>query len=815
MAETIMPRTIEEDMRESYLDYSMSVIVGRALPDIRDGLKPVHRRILYGMYQLGNYHNKPFKKSARIVGEILGKFHPHGDAAVYDALVRLAQDFSLRYPLVDGQGNMGSLDGDPPAAQRYTEVRMARIAEEMLEEIEKDTVDFVPNFDGTLKEPTVLPSKIPNLLINGSSGIAVGMATSIPPHNVSEIIDAIIAVIDGADQETVLNIVRGPDFPTGGIIVGRAGIHQAYRTGKGTIRVRGKTEIDQEKNAIVITEIPYQMTKTALIEGIVEAVKAKKVEGIAGINDYSDKKGLAITIGLKKGVDPNVVLNQLHAHTPLESTYGIINLALVGKRPKLLDLYSMINEFVEFRKEVVRRRCVFELKEAEERAHILEGLRVALEHIDPIVAFLKKSRDVNEARAVLMKTYSLSEKQANAILDMKLQRLTGLEREKIEQEFSALQEKIKWLKEVLGDVKRILEIIKKELLELKSRYGDERRTKIVEAEEETVTEALVPNKEVVVVITNKGYVKRVDLNEYRAQRRGGRGVIGAETHEDDFVRDIITTKNHNYIMFFTDKGRVHWLKVYQIPESGRYATGRMIVNLLDLKDESITSWISVPQFSPNEFLLMVTKNGIVKRISLDNFSKPRKGGIIAITLKEGDILKDVIKTTGNDDILIATKTGQAIRFKETDAREIGRTAQGVIGIRLREGDEVIGAAACRKPTLLTITENGYGKRTDIGEYRLQGRGGHGVINIKTEGRNGMVVGVAAVSDSDEIIVICSKGKSIRVPVADISVIGRNTQGVRIIRLEEDEKVSSFAVVANEHEGEHEEEQPIESQKAQA
>ncbi|NYZ76943.1 DNA gyrase subunit A [Candidatus Micrarchaeota archaeon] len=815
MAEKIVQRTIEDDMRESYVDYSMSVIIGRALPDVRDGLKPVHRRILYGMHELGNYHDKPHKKSARIVGEILGKFHPHGDMAIYDSLVRMAQPFSLRYVLVDGHGNMGSLDGDSAAAMRYTEVRMARLSNELLADIEKETVDFTPNFDGTLKEPTVLPSKIPNLLINGSSGIAVGMATNVPPHNLNEIVDATVAVIDGADEGAVIEMVKGPDFPTGGIIVGRAGILQAYKTGRGIIRLRGKAEIEQEKNKIVISEIPYQMTKTALIEAIVESAKSKRIEGISGINDYSDKKGLAITIDLKRGVNADVVLNQLYAHTPLESTFGIINLALVGKKPKLLPLHSMITEFIEFRKEVIRRKSVFELREAEERAHILEGLRIALQNIDSVVAFLRKSKDVSEARSGLMKQYSLSEKQANAILDMKLQRLIALEREKIETEYAELQKKIAWLKEVLADIKKILHMIKEELKEVKSRYGDERRTDIIEIEGEITTEALVPNNKVVVVISNRGYIKRVLLSEYRTQHRGGKGIVGTETKEEDFVKDAVITRNHNYLLFFTDKGRVHWLKTYQLPEAGRYASGKTIVSLLDLKEEKISSWISVAgEFSESEYLLMVTKKGIAKRTSLANFGRPRKGGIIAITLKEGDELIEVIRTTGNEDVVVATKDGQAIRFNETDARETGRTSQGVIGIRLREGDEVVGAAVCRKPSILTVTENGYGKRTHIDEYRSQARGGHGVINIKTEGRNGNVVGIAAVDDDDEAIVMSSHGQSIRTPVAGISVIGRNTQGVRIIKLGENEKVASITTALSEKKTEEEVQKEAEEKEAE-
>ncbi|MBD3263458.1 DNA gyrase subunit A, partial [Candidatus Woesearchaeota archaeon] len=714
MAEKIVERTIEADMKQSYLDYSMSVIVGRALPDVKDGLKPVHRRILFTMHELGNTHSKPYKKSARVVGDCLGKYHPHGDAAIYDSLVRMSQPFSLRYTLVDGHGNMGSIDGDSAAAMRYTEVRMSRMSEDLLADIEKETVDFASNFDGTMKEPMVLPSRVPNLLINGSSGIAVGMATNIPPHNISEIIDGTIAVIDGADQEALMDIIKGPDFPTGGSIVGKGGILSAYATGKGIIRVRGKAEIDHKKNRIVINEIPYQVTKTSIIESIVESVKSKRIEGISGINDYSDRKGLAITIDLKKNANADVVLNQLYAHTGLENTFGIINLALVGTEPKLLNLHEMITEFIEFRKDVVRRRSKFELEQAEARAHILEGLRKALDNIDEVVSFLKKSKDVAAAREGLMQNYTLSEKQANAILDMKLQRLIALEREKIDREYEELQKKISWLKEVLADINKVLEIIKEELQEIKRKYGDERRTEIIEVADERTPEALIPNTTVVVVVSNRGYIKRVPLSEYRLQHRGGKGIIGAETKEEDFVRDVIVTKNHNYMLFFTDKGRVHWMKTYQVPQAGRYASGRSLISLLDLKEEKITSWISVKgEFKETEFLMMITKKGIAKRTCLANFKRPRKGGIIAITLKEGDDLIDVIKTSGTDDVVIATRNGQAIRFNETDARETGRTAQGVIGIRMKGDDVVVGAAVCKKPTVLTITENGYGKRTHI------------------------------------------------------------------------------------------------------
>lgn len=801
MAENIVTRTIESDMRESYLDYAMSVIIGRALPDIRDGLKPVHRRILFTMHELSNVYGKPYKKSARVVGDCLGKFHPHGDMAIYDSLVRMAQPFSLRYTLVDGQGNMGSIDGDNPAAMRYTEVRMAKISAEMLADIEKETVSFGENFDGTIKEPHVLPAKIPNLLINGSSGIAVGMATNMPPHNIGEVIDATIAVIEGADSEKVISIVSGPDFPTGGIIVGRSGILSAYKTGRGIIKLRARTKKDDKKHAIIVSEIPYQITKTSVIESIVEAAKNKKIEGITGVHDRSDKDGMEVIIEVRKNQDLDIVLNQLHAHTQLQTTFGIINLAIVGKQPKLMGLFDIINEFITFRREIVRKRCNFDLKEAKARAHILEGLRKALEHIDPVVSLLRKAKDVEEARIGLMNTYSLSEIQANAILDMRLSKLIALEREKIENEYKELSAQIDWLNSVLSDEKKILEIIKKELVEIKEKYTDQRRTDILEAEDDGDIESLIPNNDVVVVLSSRGYVKRVNVEEYRSQHRGGKGVIGTETKEEDAVQDVIVTKNHNYLLLFTDKGRAFWLKVYKVPEGSRYATGKTLVSLLDLKEEKVTSCISVENFETQEFLFMVTKGGIVKRTALSNFSNVRKVGIIAITLKEGDGLVEVIKTDGKQQLIIATKKGQSIRFAEEEAREIGRTGQGVIGIRFSEqNDEVVGIATCTKPAILTITENGYGKRTAIDDYRLQGRGGSGVINIKIEGRNGDVVGVRAVEETDEIIVMSSKGQAIRTYVKDISVIGRNTQGVRIIRLEDGETVANFAVVPKSQQG---------------
>jgi len=723
--------------------------------------------------------------------------------AIYDTLVRMAQWFSLRYPLVDGQGNFGNVDGDHQAAMRYTEVRMARITNEMLADLEKETVDFTPNFDGTLKEPLVMPARLPNLLVNGSSGIAVGMATNMPPHNIGEIIDALVAVIDGAGEDTILNIVTAPDFPTGGQIVGRSGIFSAYKTGRGSIRIRGKCEVKKDakgRDIISVTEIPYQVTKTAIIEYIVDAVKDKRIEGISNIHDRSDKDGIELIIDLKRDAMPEVVLNQLYAYTPLETTFGIINLVLVNNEPKWLGIFDLLKYFLEFRKEIVTKRCKFDLRIAEDRAHILEGLIKALDNIDAVVAFLRASKDVESARSGLMKNYTLSEKQANAILDMKLQKLIALEREKIDNEHAELMKIISWLKDVLADEKKILKIIRDEMLEIKTKYNDPRRTEVIDAVDERTPEELIPNEEVVITITNRGYIKRVGLDEYRAQRRGGKGVVGTETKEEDVVRDVVVTKNHNYLLFFTDKGRVYWLKTYEVPESGRYSSGKPIINLLQLQEqnERVTSWVSVIEFSPNEFLSMVTKNGTIKRCSLDNFSRPRKSGIIAITLKEGDELVEVVKTDGKQTLLIATKNGQAIRFTEDDAREIGRSGQGVIGIRFKEGeDRVVGFTICNKPSILTITENGFGKRTPVDDYRIQGRGGSGVINIKTEGRNGCVVGVKAVADDEEVIVISSKGQTIRSPINGISEVGRNTQGVRIIRLDEGEKVASFATLKKE------------------
>ncbi len=795
--ERIITKPIEEDLKESYLDYAMSVIVGRAIPDIRDGLKPVHRRILYAMHQLGNVYGKPYKKSARIVGETLGKFHPHGDSAIYDALVRMAQPFSLRYPLVDGQGNMGSIDGDKAAAMRYTEVRLAKITAELLQDIEKNTIDWEDNFDGTIKEPVYLPSKLPNLLINGTTGIAVGMATNIPPHNLNEILDASIAIIEGKDEEEILRIVKGPDFPTGGIIVGKRGIEKAYRTGRGTIKIRAKTEFDEKRHAIIIREIPYEVTKTSVIDSIVNAVKNKKIEGITGIHDRSDKRGMEVIIEVKKSIPLEIMLNQLFVHTNMQVTYGIINLAIRNRQPKIFTLYEMINEFVLFRKDVVTKRSKYELNKAEERAHVLEGLLVAIKNIEDVVDLLKKSENSKIAKEQLMKRYSLSERQTDAILEMRLSRLIALEIKKIESEHAQLMEKIKWLKEILSNEEKLMGVVKKELEELKEKYGDGRRTELIEDPGEFNIEDLIPNEEVVLILTERGYIKRVKLTEYRTQHRGGKGIIGIETKEGDRVKDVIITKAHNNILFFTENGKVFKMKAYEIPEGSRYSQGKYIYSLINTDGAKITSWIFLEEFDDDRYFIMLTKKGIIKKTKIKHFKNIRRDGIKAIKLREGDQLVEVRKSNGEQEIILATRNGMSIRFKETEIREVGRDGIGVIGIRLRDDDEVVGSAICNKPDLLTITVNGYGKRTKIEDYRVQGRGGYGIINLKTTEKTGKVVGIRAVEDEEELLVITSKGKTIRTPIKGIAKIGRNTQGVRIIRMENNEKVAGFSVIRNE------------------
>ena len=802
--EKIIQRVIEDEMQISYLDYSMSVIVGRALPDVRDGLKPVHRRVLFAMYEMGVLHNKPFKKSARIVGDCMGKYHPHGDAAVYDSMVRMAQSFSLRYPLVEGQGNFGSVDGDSPAAMRYTEARLNKIAEEILQDLDKETVPFVPNFDGSLKEPVVLPSKIPNLLINGSSGIAVGMATNIPPHNMLEICDGAIKVIEHptATPEELLPIIKGPDFPTGGIICGSSGIRDAYRTGKGKIIVRAKIAVEEtkKKTGLIITEIPYQVNKAQLVEEIANLVRDKKIIGISDLRDESDKDGLRIAIELKTGANSDIVINQLMKHTRLQTTFGITMLALVNNEPRTLNIKELLEEFIKHRQLVVRNRTQFELTEASDKAHLLEGLIIALDNIDPVIKLIKAAKSAIEAKHGLVQDYKLSEKQAQAILDMKLQRLTSLEQDKIRDEHKCLLKLIEQLKEILGSEPKILGIIKSELIEVKQKYGDQRKTQIIETEAQRLEEEeLIKPESMTVTLTHAGYVKRQPLESYKLQRRGGMGVVGMETKETDFVEELFVANTHDHVLFFTNKGKVHWLKVYQIPEAGRYAKGTAIVNILALeKDEKITSFIAVPGFNPAQYLLMITKKGTVKKTSLEEFSNPRKGGIAAISLDAADELIEVLLTDGAKQVIIATEQGMAVHFNEEDVRSMGRTAQGVIGIRLRQDDNVIGAVVAEKEkTILTVTELGYGKRTDVQEYRIISRGGVGVQNIKVTDKNGKAVAVQAVKDDDELMLISQNGIIIRTPASGISLIGRATQGVRVMKLDQGDKVVSAAKIAKE------------------
>ncbi len=715
MSQEIQNRLIEEEMKASYMDYAMSVITARALPDARDGLKPVHRRILFAMKELGLQSNKPTRKSARIVGDVIGKYHPHGDMAVYDALVRMAQDFSLRYPLVIGQGNMGSVDNDPPGAQRYTEAKLSKLAEDMLEDIDKDTVDFIPNYDNSLKEPVILPSKIPNLLINGSSGIAVGMATNIPPHNIGEIIDAVVLMIDNkeASMDEILNLVKGPDFPTAGLLIGRSGVIQAYSTGRGRVVIRGRSHFEQ--NNIVITEIPYQVNKSMMIESMADLVREKIVEGIADIRDESNKKGMRIVIKLKQNANSEVVLNQLYKHTNLQSTFGVIMLALVNNEPRILNLKELIQNYILHRKDVVTRRTKFDLRKAEERLHIVLGLNIALQNIDHVVRLIKESKSADAARATLMMRYSFSEIQAQAILDMRLQRLTSLEREKLKDEQLSLEKLIIELKEILASELRIFGIIKQELIELKNKYNDKRRTEIIEGEEDIETEDLIKKEDVVVTITHQGYIKQQQLEQYRQQKRGGHGIIATETKDDDFAEHIFVTSNHNYLLFFTNKGKIYWLKAYKLPAASRYSKGKAIVNLLNLeKDEKISTTLPVSNFDEKHFLIMATKKGIIKKTSLVEYSNPRKTGIAAINLQDGDELIKVRLTPGTLKMLLGTRKGMAVKFDEKDVRAMGRKATGVRGIRLDKGDEVIGLEVARgDATLLTITENGYGKRSKM------------------------------------------------------------------------------------------------------
>jgi DNA gyrase subunit A len=805
--ESVIPVNIEDEMKKSYIDYAMSVIVGRALPDVRDGLKPVHRRILYAMNELGITSNKPHKKCARIVGEVLGKYHPHGDIAVYDALVRMVQDFSLRLPLIDGQGNFGSVDGDAAAAMRYTEARLAKVAEELLVDIGKDTVDFVPNFDDSLKEPSVLPGRFPNLLINGSSGIAVGMATNIPPHNPNEVIDAIVETIENPEVSPLglMDLMKGPDFPTGGFIIGRRGIRDAFETGRGSIRIRAKTSFEEatkgKRQRIIITELPYQVNKARLIESIADLVRAKSIEGIADLRDESDRDGMRVVIELKGSAVQEIVLNQLLKHTQMEVTFGVINLALIDGEPKVLNLKETITEFIKHRKDVITRRTRFELAKAEKRAHILLGLKVALENIDRVIKLIKTAKSVDDARRGLVSTFSLTVEQAQAILDMKLQRLTALEREKIDQEYKDLIKEITRLKEILASMEKVLKIIKDELIELKVKYGDERRTEILDDIGEIGMEDLIAEEDMVVTVTNSGYIKKLPANTYRMQRRGGKGIIGMETKETDTVADIHVASTHDYMLFFSNRGKLYWKKVYEIPTAGRYSKGKAIVNLLELQPgERITANMPVKEFNETNYLFMATKNGTVKKTPLSAFKNPRRGGIIAIKLADDNELVRVKQTDGNQEIILGTRYGKAIHFMESDVRPMGRAARGVRGIRLRKKDEVVGMEVVEEGmTTLAVTENGYGKRTRSSDYPIHKRGGKGVINIIPSIRNGLVVGLEGVRDDNEVMLTSSDGIVIRVPVKQIPVIGRNTQGVTIMKLHEGDSVVAIAKVVVENE----------------
>ena len=813
--EKILPRYIEEEMKDSYINYAMSVIVGRALPDVRDGLKPVHRRILYAMKELGVEHNKPYKKSARIVGDCMGKYHPHGDAAIYDTLVRMAQDFSLRYTLVDGQGNFGSVDGDTAASMRYTEARLEHITDWMLLDIDKNTVDFMPNFDGSLQEPTVLPACLPNLLVNGSSGIAVGMATNIPPHNLREVAEAVMYAIDTPDCEpkNFLKKIKGPDFPTGGIIRGTEGIKRAYTTGRGIIRVNAKAFIEEGKSgkeAIVIKEIPYLVNKANLIESIANLIQAKKIDGITDLRDESDKDGMRIVVELRRGINANVLLNQLYKHTQMQETFGVIMLALVDGRPRVLNLKEMLDEFIKHRKEIIVRRTKFDLEKALDRAHILEGLKIALKNLDRIIKVIKESENPQAAKAELVKKFDLSEKQAQAILEMQLQRLTGLERDKIEKEYLELIKKIEFLKSILASGKKVLEIIKDEMKGLSEKFGDDRRTEIAPEQEELEIEDLIAEEDVVVTISYAGYIKRLPVSSYRQQRRGGKGVTGAEMKEEDFIEHLFIASTHDYMLFFTDKGIAHWLKVHEIPEAGRLSKGKAIINLLSLASgEKISAFVPVREFKEGRFLIMATRNGNVKKTALRAYANPRKGGIIGIGLEKDDELIGVELTNGDDEILLGTREGKAIRFKESQVREMGRAAKGVRGVRLGKKDACIAMQVVRPDqTVLTVTGQGFGKRTAFKEYRLQSRGGKGIINIKVTGKNGEAVGIKTVSDRDEIMLMTEKGMIVRSPIKDIRATGRSTQGVRLIRIESGDAVASVAKIVPEDEDERAEEEKV-------
>jgi DNA gyrase subunit A len=808
------PVNIEDEMKRSYMDYAMSVIIGRALPDVRDGLKPAHRRVLYAMRVMGLSSSRPYRKCAKIVGEVIGNFHPHGDAPAYDTLVRLAQDFNMRYLLVDGQGNFGSVDGDPPAAYRYTEARLEKLAEEMMGDLDKETVDYVPNFDETTEEPTVLPTTFPNLLVNGSTGIAVGMATNIPPHNMGEVIDGVIALIENRGQpketrlKSVLRIIHGPDFPTGGFIVGRQGIFSAYTTGRGSITLRAKATTEESKKgdkvSIVITEIPFQVNKKRLLENIADLVREKVIEGISDLRDESDRDGMRIVIELKRAEVPEVILNNLYKHTQLQTTFGIIMLAIVGGRPKVLPIVDIIDHFIEFRREVVRRRTEFELRKAEARAHILEGLRIALDHLDEVIKLIRGSKSPAEARDGLMTSFSLSLLQSQAILDMQLQRLTGLERQKILDELAELLKVIERLRAILSSEELLMAVVLTELRAIRENYSDDRRTVIVEESGEFRIEDLIADEDMAITVTNTGYIKRTAISTYRAQRRGGKGRIGMRTREEDFVSHLFIASTHAYIMIFSDRGRAYWLKVHEIPDVGPGGKGKAIANLVSMEPgEKIAALLTVKEFPEQEdqqFVLMGSRKGVVKKTDLSLFRNPRAGGIIAMGIEEGDSVIAVELSDGKEQVFLGTRDGMAIRFEETDVRSMGRTAYGVRGISLRDNDEVVAMEVVREGgTLLTVAQNGYGKRTELDEYRLQTRGGVGIINIQTSDRNGKVVGIAYVREDDELMIISQQGMILRMRAGDVRSIGRATQGVRLIGMDEGDEVVAIAKLAEKEE----------------
>jgi DNA gyrase subunit A len=800
-----LPRDIVDEMNESYLNYSMSVIVSRALPDVRDGLKPIHRRILYGMSELGSHWNRPYKKSARIVGDVMGKYHPHGDASIYDALVRMAQDFSMRHELVDGQGNFGSVDGDRAAAMRYTESRMTKLSGEMLKDLEKNTVDLQPNFDETLTEPTVLPATVPTLLINGSEGIAVGMATKIPPHNMNEIINGLVALIDNKNLTTVelMEHIKGPDFPTAGLILGVDGLKQAYETGRGKIKMRARAHIETTKSGkdnIVITELPYQVNKANLIEKIADLARDKRIQGITELRDESDKDGVRVVIESKRDAIPEVILNQLYKHTQLQDTFGIILLALVGGVPKIMPIKEALNHFIDFRHEIVVRRTEFDLKGAEERAHILEGLKIALDNIDDVIKIIRASKDPTMAKEGLMNNFRLSEKQSQAILDMRLQKLTGLEVNKVVEEYKEVIKLITHLKGILESHAQRMSIIKLELQEMKDQYGDPRRTEIIPVDSDFTMEDMIADEEVVLTITHEGYIKRTALNTYRTQRRGGRGVQGATSKEEDFVEHLFIVNTHNYMLFFTDRGKCHWLKVYDIPQGGRATRGRAIVNLIGCEPgEKVEAFVSVKDFDDQHYIVMATRNGLVKKTALSAYSKPRKGGIYAIEIREGDTLIEARVTNGENDILLGTREGKSIRFSEKNIRPTGRKTMGVIGIRLGSKEDYVIAMLVvkREGTILVATEKGLGKRTDVIQYRTQTRGGKGVMTMRVTEKTGKMVSIMEVVDADDLIVITDKGVLMRQPVSHIRTIGRVTQGVKLVKLDDGSKISSISRVINE------------------